>query len=404
MNESYTLAEKLVPQTYIEQGKNAHRTQQNFIKLLLEKRKIPDEGWPDNRIEMLLSELSMMDSNNFPDNVGAGEREARIASDLVARRHFRLGHGIGRSGDIAAVQPKAAGSSLLMKLTNSLVLDCIKRCGVPSTKACIVIPVATGMGLVMTFLSLRHQRPHAKYIIWPRIDQKSCFKSIITAGFEPVVVENKLEGDELRTDVEAIEEKIVLLGADSVLCIMTTTSCFAPRVFDRIPEVAQLCTKHNIPHIVNNAYGLQSTKCTHLIQEGCRLGRVDAFVQSTDKNFLVPVGGCVVAGASEDFINNVSQTYPGRASATPSIDVFITLLSLGWKGYHQLCTERKDNYQYLVSGLEEVSTKHSEQVLRTPHNDISIAVSLKGLPPNCDLTEFGSMLFMRCVSGTSCHG
>lgn len=41
----------------------------------------------------------------------------------------RLGHGIGRSGDIAAIQPKAAGSSLLMKLTNSLVLDCIKRCG-----------------------------------------------------------------------------------------------------------------------------------------------------------------------------------------------------------------------------------------------------------------------------------
>ena len=34
-----------------------------------------------------------------------------------------------------------------------------------------------------------------------------------------------------------------------------------------IPEVAQLCTKHSVPHIVNNAYGLQSTKCTHLIQE-----------------------------------------------------------------------------------------------------------------------------------------
>jgi len=32
------------------------------------QRKMPDEGWPDNRIEMLLSELSMMDSNNFPGN------------------------------------------------------------------------------------------------------------------------------------------------------------------------------------------------------------------------------------------------------------------------------------------------------------------------------------------------
>jgi len=42
---------------------------------------------------------------------------------------FRLIHGIGRSGDISAVQPKAAGSSLLNKLTNSVVLDIIKLAG-----------------------------------------------------------------------------------------------------------------------------------------------------------------------------------------------------------------------------------------------------------------------------------
>lgn len=41
----------------------------------------------------------------------------------------RLGHGIGRSGDIAAIQPKAAGSSILMKLTNSMVLDSLKMAG-----------------------------------------------------------------------------------------------------------------------------------------------------------------------------------------------------------------------------------------------------------------------------------
>ena len=48
---------------------------------------------------------------------------------MVAERHFHLGHGIGRSGDIAEVQPKAAGSSLLNKLTNSFVLDIIKLTG-----------------------------------------------------------------------------------------------------------------------------------------------------------------------------------------------------------------------------------------------------------------------------------
>lgn len=34
----------------------------------------------------------------FLDNVGVGEREARVFSDLVSKRNFRLGHRIGRSG------------------------------------------------------------------------------------------------------------------------------------------------------------------------------------------------------------------------------------------------------------------------------------------------------------------
>ncbi len=62
----------------------------------------------------------MMDSNNFAGQAGVGEREARVACPLVARRHYRMAHGIGRSGDIGAEQPKAAGSSLLAKLTGLL--------------------------------------------------------------------------------------------------------------------------------------------------------------------------------------------------------------------------------------------------------------------------------------------
>ena len=36
------------------------------------------------------------------------------------------------------------------------------------------------------------------------------------------------------------------------------------------------------------------------------------------------------------------------------------------------CLLDQENYEYLVSGLSEVAVKHSEQVLHTPHNDISI--------------------------------
>ena len=47
----------------------------------------------------------------------------------MLRHHYRLGHGVGRSGDIAEVQPKVAVSSLLCKLENSLVLDVFRSVG-----------------------------------------------------------------------------------------------------------------------------------------------------------------------------------------------------------------------------------------------------------------------------------
>lgn len=71
----------------------------------------------------------MMDTNNFPKKVGIGEREGRIYSSIVASKNFNLGHGIGRSGDISGIQPKAAGSSLIYKLTKHLAKDAIKICG-----------------------------------------------------------------------------------------------------------------------------------------------------------------------------------------------------------------------------------------------------------------------------------
>ena len=67
--------------------------------------------------------------------------------------------------------------------------------------------------------------------------------------------------------------------------------------------------------LVNNAYGIQSSKCMSILEEAGRLDkgrRVDAFVQSTDKNLMVPVGGSIIAGFDEYFVKKVSATYPGR--------------------------------------------------------------------------------------------
>ncbi|XP_051898506.1 O-phosphoseryl-tRNA(Sec) selenium transferase isoform X1 [Pristis pectinata] len=399
--ENFSLCEKIVSPSYIRQGLQAHRTHEHLIRLLIEKGKCPEDGWDENTIELFLHELAIMDSNNFLGNCGVGEREGRVASNLVARRHYRLMHGIGRSGDIAAIQPKAAGSSLLNKITNSLVLDILRIAGVRSVSSCFVVPMATGMSLTLCFLALRHRRPKAKFIIWPRIDQKSCFKSMITAGFEPVVIENLLEGDELRTDLQSVESKIQQLGAENVLCVHSTTSCFAPRAPDRLEELAQICSKYDIPHIVNNAYGVQLSKCMHLIQQGARIGRIDAFVQSLDKNFMVPVGGAIVAGFDDVFIQEISKMYPGRASASPSVDVLITLLSLGVNGYKRLLKERKEMFTYLSNEIKKLSETHGERLLETSNNTVSLAMSLKRFHEHNDksVTQLGSMLFTRLVSG-----
>lgn len=58
---------------------------------------------------------------------------------------------------------------------------------------------------------------------------------------------------------------------------------------------AKLCDSLGIAHITNNAYGVQSSELCALVTAACRRGRVDAFIQSTDKNFMVPVGGAIIA-------------------------------------------------------------------------------------------------------------
>eukprot|EP00049_Salpingoeca_infusionum_P001152 m.45598 g.45598 ORF g.45598 m.45598 type:complete len:507 (-) comp10891_c1_seq1:3571-5091(-) len=399
------LASAVVGANYATQAENALRSHQRLIRILLEHKKLPEQGWSEETIELFLHDLAAMDSNNFLDNVGLGEREARIASGLVSRMHFRLGHGVGRSGDIAAIQPKAAGSSLMARLAECMMLDLLQQTGMTRAKSCIILPLATGMSIVMTLLTLRLSKPQAKYIVWSRIDQKTCLKAIVTAGYTPLIVEQRLNGDQLETDMAAMQRVLKETPNESIACVITTTSCFAPRAADDVVSVSLLCKEHGIPHVINNAYGVQIGKCMHEVNEAMRVGRVDAVVQSTDKNFLVPVGGAVIASQDKDFVTLISKTYPGRASGSPVLDLFITMLSLGSKGYKALVKERKENFAYLTTQLKEFAASVGERVLSTPGNKISLAVSLEKVqellkPMKQDVSFFGSMLFSRRVSGT----
>jgi O-phospho-L-seryl-tRNASec:L-selenocysteinyl-tRNA synthase len=129
------------------------------------------------------------------------------------------------------------------------------------------------MTVTLTLLALKQMRPGATHVIWPRIDQKSCLKAVSAAGCTPVVVENLIEGDELRTDVAAIRGAIAEVGAARVLCVLTTTSCFAPRAVDKLLEIGRMCHELDVPHIANNAYGVQCAESMKAISAASRHGR-----------------------------------------------------------------------------------------------------------------------------------
>lgn len=348
---------------------------------------------------------------------GVGEREGRVYSSLVAHRHFGLSHGMGRSGDITEPQPKAVGSSVMVKLTLLLALDAIRRgSGLEGPAAHgILLPLCTGMSTSLVLSALRQGKPGRDVVLWSRIDQKSCFKAIQTAGLQCVVVPTRIQGDEVVTDLAAME--VLLDEYDGrVLAVITTSSCFAPRVPDQVDKVAKLCAKRdNVAHIVNNAYGLQCKKTCKLINRASVVGRVDAVVCSTDKNFLVPVGGAIVMSPNIEIIQSVGKVYAGRASSAPVLDLLITLLSMGLSGYKRLLIEREEMLPEFRTKLSEIAEKYGERLLECPSNTISLGITLDKLvrPRNSDESEedymkavskqisyFGSMLFKRCVSGT----
>ena len=404
-DDTFALAEQLVSSAYIRQAQQARNTRASLFRSLLQQRRLPDVGWDDGTLRLLLDELALMDSNAFVGNAGVGEREARVICPMVSARHFGLGHGVGRSGDIAEEQPKAAGSSLIYKLTNALAGDALRRAGAADVRECLVLPVATGMSVTLTMLALRKLRgPGALYVVWPRIDQKSCLKAVAAAGCVPLVVENVLEGDELRTDVDGVRTRIAEVGAERVLCVLSTTSCFAPRGVDKLLDLARLCAVQGVPHVANNAYGVQCKQCMKAIASASRHGRLDAFVQSTDKNFLVPVGGAIVASCGSTphgkaLLSQLSATYPGRASIAPILDLFMTLLHLGADGWIRLLAQREALLPSFRERLAAVAHAHGERLLATPHNTISHAVTLTSGGGGKAPTAMGAQLWVRLISG-----
>jgi len=54
------------------------------------------------------------------------------------------------------------------------------------------------------------------------------------------------------------------------------------------------------------------------------------------------------------------------------MDLFITLLSLGRVGYRKLVADRKSMYLYLQQQLSLCAERHSQRLLKTKNNPISL--------------------------------
>lgn len=419
-------AKKIVDPNYIRLGKQNLLTSEKKIKTLIKDQSLPQDyqnEWSDEEVRYFLNQLSFLDSNNFSKNIGLGEREGRVFSNLVKQRNLSFSHGIGRSGTINAIQPKAAGSSLILQLCNKMALQALKLAGARLTKKCMVLPLCTGMSLALALRALGFQKEQElekkkkenkdkifpdspKYVIWSRIDQKTCLKCIYSAGFKPIVVDQKIATnkktnetmDYLVTDTNGIEESIKKIGADNIVCVLSTTSCFSPRSPDNVLEISKICERLNVPHLINNAYGVQCMKTMTNINNAMKNGRVDAYVQSTDKNFQVPIGGGIVASKNPKFIDLCSSMYAGRANMSPILDLFITLLQTSQKRWVDSLKARKNlMLKKLLPQIRKVAEKYGERLLKTDKvNQVSFAVTLDGFK---DPVDVGGKLYYKQVTG-----
>jgi O-phospho-L-seryl-tRNASec:L-selenocysteinyl-tRNA synthase len=387
-----------IPQNMLERGQIVLNNFLKPIKILFEQRSVPVEPWSKEQIEFLLLTLSNMDTDKDRNAARVGEREARIASNLHLKTSAGFCHGIGRSGFLTAPQPKAPGGSIMYEISNYLARDILRKLGLPNIKDSIVVPLCTGMSLSLILGALKpdwekDELKNKKTVLLPQIDHKSLLKSIDLMGLKTKIIKGKIFGDAVRIPIEDIRDSV----DDECYAIVSITSFFPPRESDDLKEISKLAHEYGLVHIIINAYGVQSPEWMKIIRSAIDAGRVDAIIQSTDKNFLTPVGGALIASPSKEIITKISQAYAGRASATPVVNFLISMLSLGINGYQKLIEEQQQNRELLEKKLTIVAERIEERVLDV-FNPVAVALSLKNLKEE-HLFALGGALYNLRVTG-----
>ncbi|VWU50376.1 O-phosphoseryl-tRNA(Sec) selenium transferase, putative [Hepatocystis sp. ex Piliocolobus tephrosceles] len=367
--------------------------------------RVPYEGLNEITIMNILYQISSQNMCNSEKTVKIGERESRIYSAFIRSKYLGFGHGVGRSGNLEDAQPKSAGNAVLAKITTRMVKNLIKRFGIRSCEDVCILPYATGMCLSTCLLYLKNIRKESEYVILSRIDHKTIYKCIDFCNLSCFIVDMIYENDELYTDLHKIENLMKEYNT-KVTCVMSITSSYAPRNSDDIIKISHLCKKYNIPHVINNAFGLQ---CNYLCKEIQKCydtnGRIDFVIQSCDKNLLLPVNGGIIFSNNKINMKGLKNYYPGRVPIHAYIDIFITLLELGEKKIMELRLKRENNFIWLQNKIKLLCNKYNLSLIKNSKNKISMAINLNELYKYCDkenprcINLLGSMLFYRNVTG-----
>lgn len=389
-DEFSRILDKTIPESMARRGRTTIDSLMAPIRDVLNRRVFPDKSMTDLQLELMMQILSSMDTDKDPEAARVGEREARIASPFIGTLAAGFNHGIGRSGQLSAPQPKAAGASLMQQVANTIALDAIRKLGLRNAKAGIVTPLSTGMTLALALGALRRELRIQK-VLYPRIDHLSPRRGISLTGLEEVPVSTVIENDAVRVNLGELETKISRTKSCAVL---STTTFFPPRESDPMKAIARLCADHDIPLVVNNAYGVQSQDTMNQLRSAIDAGRVDAIVQSSDKNFMAPVGGSIVVSPNPAVIDWIADTYAGRATAAPVVQTLCALLSLGLDRYRALQKQQQENLAFLNERLATVAENHQQRVIDVK-NPVSCAMTMNGL----DVKEIGARLYNAKVTG-----
>jgi len=380
----------VIPESMTERGRVTIESVLAPLRDLLNRRSFPEKPLSDLQLETLFRLLSSMDTDKDPEAARVGEREARVASPFVERMASGFNHGIGRSGHVAAPQPKAPGTSLMQQVADRVAVDAIRKLGLSNVKDGVVLPLATGMSIALVLGALRRELD-VQRVLYPRLDHVSPLRAIAFAGLEHVPIPTILEGDAVQADISEIER---MLSKNESCAVLATTTFFPPRISDPVKKISRLCSDNGVPLVINNAYGVQSEAIMASICSAIDAGRVDAVVQSSDKNFMAPVGASIVVTPETNRTEWIAETYAGRATAAPVVQTLAAMLAIGREGYLKLREEQRENRAFLEKKMNEIADSVNQRVLSV-ENAIACAMTLDGLPAR----EIGVRLYGRRVTG-----